>query len=877
MSDSHHTPESKNVIPAPFQGSTTAFRHGGGSLGKPPEQTMTPGFVLGALRQWWKIAAPVGLILATVGGSLVWMFFEPSYRASAWLQISELTPYIAFESREQSKQFVNTQIQLLQSPMVLGPVVADAEIRKVLPELREEPMPIEWLKNQIRVAQIGRSELYEVSLRNPSQRSVALVVNAVIQKYLDLLVQQDARQNENVLALLEEEKRRRSHEVRRLREDIRKLTEQVTGTDPFMVDPTREFTSHKPLLADLQSRLTEAKIQQQVAEARHRLFEKVIAEEESKEGLDKRDDREIDRFVNENATVRALEERMAVKREELRKIESISKNPAESGEYRRVLQEIDGEKGHREAFAAVRGKVEQLLDLQGQSEEAQKDPKYEALSKEAKQLCPDAALLTELKSDIQQLRELAANAKQGVDDPEFKQRSARINEQYTEDLTLACIQASVQRLLGIKADSAQGEDHPKYRKQLRQFRADYGHTGSLVLLKKNLRRQAIARVQENSRTAREEENTLISRNVERYKIEETLLQERFDEELKTLKKYKADSLEILFKRDELVRSRDVMEKIADRSLRLDDKRRAPSRVMLLRAAKEPLAPVEKIPYKMLTLVVVGGLFFPFLVAVGWERVLQRVNSPHQLEHDSDMIVVGETPRLPVRPHGSRRSRGRYARRNLGIFEESIDGVRTCLMLSEPLRDLQVLAVTSASKKEGKTSVASQLVVSIARASGTATLLVDGDMRSPDIHNVFDIPLKPGLVEVMTAKCDLDEAIVTDWSQYVHLLPAGRLRTNPHKLMGNGKVKELFDELRSRYRYIVIDTPPVLAASEALVLAKTADASLMCAMQDCSRLDQVRKGYNRLLAAGARPAGMVLNGVPVKRYAYRYGNYAYDRE
>jgi hypothetical protein len=83
-----------------------------------------------------------------------------------------------------------------------------------------------------------------------------------------------------------------------------------------------------------------------------------------------------------------------------------------------------------------------------------------------------------------------------------------------------------------------------------------------------------------------------------------------------------------------------------------------------------------------------------------------------------------------------------------------------------------------------------------------------------------------------------------------------------------------DKIRDSYRYVVIDTPPVLAASEALVLAKNADASLICAMRDSSRVDQIRRTYDRLLGAEANPVGVVLNGIPARRYAYRYGAYGY---
>jgi capsular exopolysaccharide synthesis family protein len=188
--------------------------------------------------------------------------------------------------------------------------------------------------------------------------------------------------------------------------------------------------------------------------------------------------------------------------------------------------------------------------------------------------------------------------------------------------------------------------------------------------------------------------------------------------------------------------------------------------------------------------------------------------------------------------------------------------------------MQVLAVTSAVTREGKTSLAAQLAVSIARASGEKTLLIDADMRSPDLYQVFDIPNDRGLVDVLADECTIDEAIVTEHSDLLHVLPAGKLRASPHKLVGDGSFEKVIGKLRDRYRYIVIDTPPILSASESLVLAVAADATVLCAMRDYSRTKQVRTAYRRLEAADANPVGVVLNGVSISRYTYSYGRYVY---
>jgi capsular exopolysaccharide synthesis family protein len=175
-------------------------------------------------------------------------------------------------------------------------------------------------------------------------------------------------------------------------------------------------------------------------------------------------------------------------------------------------------------------------------------------------------------------------------------------------------------------------------------------------------------------------------------------------------------------------------------------------------------------------------------------------------------------------------------------------------------------------REGKTSLATQLAISIATSSGKPTLLVDGDLRSPDVHRIFGIDRSPGVVEVLHGEVPLDDAIDTSFSGQLHVLTAGSADISPHRIIGNGKFEMLVDNLRERYQHIVIDTPPILAASEALIMAHTADAAILCVRRDFSRVDQVREAYSRLEDAGVKAAGAVLNGIPARHYAYRYGSY-----
>jgi capsular exopolysaccharide synthesis family protein len=301
----------------------------------------------------------------------------------------------------------------------------------------------------------------------------------------------------------------------------------------------------------------------------------------------------------------------------------------------------------------------------------------------------------------------------------------------------------------------------------------------------------------------------------------------------------------------------------------------PDPIEIFKEAAVPLRPDEALPFKKMGMASLAAFLLPFALAVGIEFLYRRVSSRDQLEQGGKIMVVGEVTTLPRRARRAA-SAGDAPSRELQLFEESIDGLRTYLSLVQSLQGMRVLAVASSISREGKTSLASQLAVSIASSTGEPTLLIDGDLRSPDIHRIFDVDRGPGVVEVLQGKTTLDEAIETGFSRKLHLLTAGQLDVSPHRILGSGEFTALIENLKGTYRHIVIDTPPILAASEALVMARTADATILCVRRDFSRLDQVQEAYARLQGASVKTAGAVLNGIPSRAYAYRYGSYYYDR-
>jgi capsular exopolysaccharide synthesis family protein len=167
-----------------------------------------------------------------------------------------------------------------------------------------------------------------------------------------------------------------------------------------------------------------------------------------------------------------------------------------------------------------------------------------------------------------------------------------------------------------------------------------------------------------------------------------------------------------------------------------------------------------------------------------------------------------------------------------------------------------------------------LALSIARSTGKVVLLIDGDMRAPDVHHVFDRKMNSGLAGFLSGENDLSEVIDRDWSSQVHILHAGYLKGSPHRLLSQGAIDRLIEKAKESYDYVIIDTPPILPASESLIYARSVDYCLVCALRDRSRVEQLMQAVNKLEAAGANVAGAVLSGVPFREYSKYYGDYAY---
>lgn len=364
----------------------------------------------------------------------------------------------------------------------------------------------------------------------------------------------------------------------------------------------------------------------------------------------------------------------------------------------------------------------------------------------------------------------------------------------------------------------------------------------------------------------------LNAEISQIRTKRDVLEAQLKDYLAALKQSSATSVDLQFAASDLEEWNDIRKTVHERRIKLSTERDAIDDVRELERAITPKLPVEEWPKKQLVLASGVCFLLPFLVGVLLELRSRKVDDANQLETRSRLSVLGEISTIPVAATGKLTKKRRSHARELRLFEESVDSLSTTLTLREDLRECRVFTITSALSGEGKTSVSCQLVVSLARSTSSKVLLIDGDLRAPDVHHVFGRPMTAGLVGYLNGVAEWSDLVDRDWNESIHILTSGYLKGSPHRILSNGRFERMIAEAREEYDFIVIDTPPVLPASEALLFAKVADAVLMCALRDKSRIEQLVQAYHRLEASGAKVAGSVLSGVPVKEYASYYGDY-----
>ncbi|WP_417760619.1 GumC family protein [Shewanella sp.] len=285
-------------------------------------------------------------------------------------------------------------------------------------------------------------------------------------------------------------------------------------------------------------------------------------------------------------------------------------------------------------------------------------------------------------------------------------------------------------------------------------------------------------------------------------------------------------------------------------------------------ATYPVAPKRKV---IVLLAFCATLGLGILVAFALDAMNDTIKSPKDVENDLRLRALGFVPNIK---HKKNEDLPLYSffDDDHKLYAESVRSIRTSLTLLSLDKKLKVIELTSSVPSEGKTTSAVNLAFAFGQME--KVLLLDADMRRPTLAKRFGLPAyQPGLANLIAGHGKLEECVVHDEKSGISLLPAGNVPPNPLELLSSAKYSELVAELTKHYDRIIIDTPPVQAVSDALIIAKHVDTVLYVVAADKTRAGTVQNGIDKLLQAENNLCGVILNKVNLKKATQGYGDYS----
>lgn len=182
-------------------------------------------------------------------------------------------------------------------------------------------------------------------------------------------------------------------------------------------------------------------------------------------------------------------------------------------------------------------------------------------------------------------------------------------------------------------------------------------------------------------------------------------------------------------------------------------------------------------------------------------------------------------------------------------------------------EYRVIVVTSSVPEEGKSTTSGNLAIALAQ-SGNKVLLVDCDMRKPSIHKKFKISNAAGTAELLLRKKCFEE-VANDYNENLTIITAGKIPPNPSEMLASRSMTAFIKEMKDEFKYIILDTPPLQAVTDAQVLSTKADGVLLVVRAGSTKREMVFNSVDLIKKVQGKVIGTVLNGVENKKNNYYY--------
>jgi tyrosine-protein kinase Etk/Wzc len=302
-------------------------------------------------------------------------------------------------------------------------------------------------------------------------------------------------------------------------------------------------------------------------------------------------------------------------------------------------------------------------------------------------------------------------------------------------------------------------------------------------------------------------------------------------------------------------------------------------VRIVDTAVEPIEPIK--PKKLIVLVLslfVGG-FIGVLLALLKNMMRSGIQDATQIENELDLPVYATVPRSIIQESRIKLLKKKkhipiLAVKDSGdIAIESLRSMRTAIHFALMNASNNVIAISGPAPEIGKSFITTNLATILAQG-GKRVLVIDGDMRRGYLHKYFNADIKPGLSELLNHQNSYEDVVQNSTVDNLYYITRGKSPVNPSELLSTDQFKALLDQASAHFDHVLIDTPPVLAVTDGIIIAQYAGVNLLIARHGKTQIKELEITVNRFEQANVKVNGVILNDVQ-KGTAGSYGyNYAY---
>jgi exopolysaccharide transport family protein len=300
-------------------------------------------------------------------------------------------------------------------------------------------------------------------------------------------------------------------------------------------------------------------------------------------------------------------------------------------------------------------------------------------------------------------------------------------------------------------------------------------------------------------------------------------------------------------------------------------------IRVIDRAEAPEYPVKPKKKLNILLAIIVGLVTGIGLAFFFEYLDNTIKIPEDVKQHLKIPYLGPVPLFSTESEGNPRDNTSRELVTLhspkSTASESFRGIRTGILFSSAESAPQVILISSACPREGKTITTANLAATMAQA-GSKVIILDCDMRKPKMHKLFGVARDRGISNILVGTSDVQEAIFHTTMPNLDVIPCGPIPPNPSEILGSARMATLLNDLRKRYAHILMDSSPSTAVTDVVVLSKWVDGVVLVIRAGDTAREIVKNGVAQFGAVGAHILGAVLNGVDMGKDSYYYYQYYY---